>query len=63
MRNEGESSDSADPDAVAGKVKFANRTLAGPGWRVIDVTRRSIEETAASIMQMLTEARQSEPEH
>ena len=63
MLNEGDSSEYADPDAVAEEVKFANRIIAGPGWPVIDVTRRSIEETAASIMQMLTEARQSEPEH
>ena len=63
MLNEGDSSEYADPDAVAEEVKFAIRIIAGPGWPVIDVTRRSIEETAASIMQMLTEARQSEPEH
>lgn len=63
MLNEGDSSEYADPDAVAEEVKFANRIIAGPGWPVIDVTRRSIEETAASIMQMLIEARQSEPGH
>jgi regulator of PEP synthase PpsR (kinase-PPPase family) len=60
--NEGGGSEYADPDAVAEEVKLANRTIAGRGWPVIDVTRRSIEETAASIMQMLTEARQPEPE-
>ena len=62
MLNEGDSSEYADPDAVAEEVKFANRIIAGPGWPVIDVTRRSIEETAASIMQLLSEARQLEPE-
>jgi regulator of PEP synthase PpsR (kinase-PPPase family) len=62
MLNEGDSSEYADPDAVAEEVKFANRIIAGPGWPVIDVTRRSIEETAASIMQMLAEFRQLEPE-
>jgi regulator of PEP synthase PpsR (kinase-PPPase family) len=62
MLNEGDSSEYADPDAVAEEVKFANRIIAGPGWPVIDVTRRSIEETAASIMQMLAEFHQLEPE-
>ena len=59
MLNEGDASEYADPDAVAEEVKFANRVIAGPGWPVIDVTRRSIEETAASIMQMLAASRQS----
>ncbi|MEE2760771.1 MAG: pyruvate, water dikinase regulatory protein [Pseudomonadota bacterium] len=59
MLNEGDTSEYADPDTVAEEVKFANRIIAGPGWPVIDVTRRSIEETAASIMQMLAEFRQS----
>lgn len=62
MLNEGAQSEYADPDAVAEEVKFANRIIAGPGWPVIDVTRRSIEETAASIMQLLSEARQPELE-
>ena len=62
MLNEGDISEYADPDAVAEEVKFANRIIAGPGWPVIDVTRRSIEETAASIMQLLSEARQPESE-
>ncbi|HIG17781.1 MAG TPA: signal recognition particle protein, partial [Candidatus Handelsmanbacteria bacterium] len=59
MLNEGDTSEYADPDAVAEEVKFANRIIAGPGWPVIDVTRRSIAETAASIMPLLTEARQN----
>ncbi|MBT3550489.1 MAG: kinase/pyrophosphorylase [Rhodospirillaceae bacterium] len=62
MLNEGAQSEYADPDAVAEEVKFANRIIAGPGWPVIDVTRRSIEETAASIMQLLSETRQPELE-
>jgi len=39
-----------DPDAVAREVTFARRMFADNGWPVIDVTRRSIEETAAAII-------------
>ncbi|MAF49434.1 MAG: pyruvate, water dikinase regulatory protein [Rhodospirillales bacterium] len=62
MLNEGDESEYADPEAVAEEVKFANRIIAGQDWPVIDVTRRSIEETAASIMQMLSIASQPEQE-
>ena len=42
----------ADPDQVAEEVSYAKRLFAREKWQVIDVTRRSIEETAATIIQM-----------
>ncbi len=42
-----------DPDVISGEVASARRLFADRGWPVIDVTRRSIEETAAELMNML----------
>jgi regulator of PEP synthase PpsR (kinase-PPPase family) len=42
-----------DIDAVRAEVREARRVFAERHWPVIDVTRRSIEETAASIMKLL----------
>jgi regulator of PEP synthase PpsR (kinase-PPPase family) len=42
-----------DIDAVRAEVREARRIFAERHWPVIDVTRRSIEETAASIMKLL----------
>jgi regulator of PEP synthase PpsR (kinase-PPPase family) len=42
----------ADAEKVAEEVKFARRMFADRGWPVIDVTRRSIEETAAAIIRL-----------
>ncbi|MBS28198.1 MAG: phosphoenolpyruvate synthase regulatory protein [Alphaproteobacteria bacterium] len=39
-----------DPDEVRAELTEARRYFARNGWPVIDVTRRSIEETAAAIM-------------
>lgn len=44
-----------DPDAVSTELSFARRMFADNGWPVIDVTRRSIEETAAAIMNLCQE--------
>lgn len=46
-----------DPDAVADEVMQSRRLCARRGWPVIDVTRRSIEETAASILDLLRDHR------
>ena len=48
--NEQRQTSYADSDAVTAEVKFARRMFADRGWPVIDVTRRSIEETAAAII-------------
>lgn len=44
--------DYVDPDAVAKETAFARRLFADNGWPVIDVTRRSIEEAAAAIINL-----------
>ena len=41
-----------DPLQVEEEVRQARRLFAESGWPVIDVTRRSIEETAAAILQL-----------
>ncbi len=44
-----------DEDAVREEVLFAKRLFQRKGWPVIDVSRRSIEETAAKIINHLNE--------
>jgi regulator of PEP synthase PpsR (kinase-PPPase family) len=46
-----------DPDAVADEIVQSRRLCARKGWPVIDVTRRSIEETAAGILDLLRDHR------
>ena len=52
------SADYVDPDKVQEEVVAARRLFARLGCPVIDVTRRSIEETAAEIIGLLTQRRQ-----
>lgn len=47
--------DYVDQDAVAREVAFARRIFADNGWPVIDMTRRSIEEAAAAIINLFNE--------
>jgi hypothetical protein len=44
-----------DEERVEQEVAFARRMFADNGWPVIDVTRRSIEETAAAVIKLYTE--------
>jgi hypothetical protein len=46
-----------DRDAVAEEVAFSRRLCAKHNWPSIDVTRRSIEETAAAVMALLAAKR------
>jgi [pyruvate, water dikinase]-phosphate phosphotransferase / [pyruvate, water dikinase] kinase len=46
-----------DRQAVAEEIAFSRRLCARHNWPLIDVTRRSIEETAAAIMALLAERR------
>jgi regulator of PEP synthase PpsR (kinase-PPPase family) len=46
-----------DRQAVAEEIAFSRKLCAKHNWPVIDVTRRSIEETAAAVMALLTERR------
>lgn len=46
-----------DQEAVAREVAYARRMFADNGWPIIDVTRRSIEETAAAVIALVSERR------
>jgi regulator of PEP synthase PpsR (kinase-PPPase family) len=46
-----------DKIAVAEEVSFSRRLCVKHNWPTIDVTRRSIEETAAAVMRLLSERR------
>jgi len=46
-----------DREAVAEEVAFSRRLCAKHSWPSIDVTRRSIEETAAAVLTLLAERR------
>jgi regulator of PEP synthase PpsR (kinase-PPPase family) len=48
-----------DKKAVAEEVAFSRKLCAKHNWPSIDVTRRSIEETAAAVMRLLTERRRA----
>ncbi|MGC2779320.1 MAG: pyruvate, water dikinase regulatory protein [Bradyrhizobium sp.] len=52
-----EDSQYIDKQAVAEEVAFSRRLCARHNWPSIDVTRRSIEETAAAVMALLGERR------
>ena len=41
-----------DRDSVAEEIAFSRRLCARHSWPIIDVTRRSIEETAAAIVDL-----------
>jgi hypothetical protein len=45
--------DYAELERVRAELIYARRLFARHGWPVIDVTRRSVEETAAAIFQLL----------
>ena len=44
-----------DAEHVAREVQYARRMFADNGWPVIDVSRRSIEETAAAVINLYNE--------
>jgi regulator of PEP synthase PpsR (kinase-PPPase family) len=46
-----------DRQAVAEEIAFSRKLCAKHGWQLIDVTRRSIEETAAAVLALLGERR------
>ena len=53
--NQSPETDYVDNDAVAAELAFARRMFADHGWPVIDVTRRSIEESALAIVKLYRE--------
>ncbi|HET9628922.1 MAG TPA: pyruvate, water dikinase regulatory protein [Novosphingobium sp.] len=55
--NQSPSTHYVDHEQVSREVQFARRMFADNGWPVIDVTRRSIEETAAAVIRLHQENR------
>lgn len=53
--NQDEITDYADEEAVRDEITQANRLFQRNKWKTIDVSRRSVEETAAAILNMLHE--------
>jgi len=49
----GSSTDYVDPEAVRAELLWAKRLCAKRGWPMIDVTRRSIEETSATVLHLM----------
>ncbi len=48
-----DSGEYVDQDAVKAEILWVRRLCTRRGWPVIDVTRRSIEETAATVVQLM----------
>lgn len=55
MMHEKQDTDYTDPELVMAEVTAARRLYQQQGWPILDVTRRSIEETAAAIIQLYTD--------
>lgn len=58
MLKQGEHTAYVDPEQVKNEVAEARKLFSKMHWPVIDVTRRSIEETAAAILQHYTKFRE-----
>ncbi len=59
---EGRETSYVDEDVVKAELAYARRMFADNGWPVIDVSRRSIEETAAAIIKLVDD-RRADAEH
>lgn len=46
----------ASEEAVREEITWANRLFARMKWKTIDVSRRSVEETAAAILNTISES-------
>lgn len=55
--NESKETDYVDDEAVQAEIRYARRMFADNDWPVIDVTRRSIEETAAAVISLYHEVK------
>jgi len=62
LRAEHDADQYVDRQAVAGEIAAARKLCAKHSWPIIDVTRRSIEETAAEVMALLAERRRLSPQ-
>ena len=52
MQGHTEETDYVDLDAVSEEIREAKALYAEQNWPIIDVTRKSVEETAATILQL-----------
>jgi regulator of PEP synthase PpsR (kinase-PPPase family) len=50
-----------DKQSVTEEVAFARKLSAKHDWPLLDVTRRSIEETAAAIMKLYSDRQRNRP--
>lgn len=57
LLNQGDDTSYTDPERVRDELLEARRLFTRKGWAVIDVSRRSIEETAAEVMMLLARRR------
>ena len=53
-------SDYIEPDAVRAEIAATRQLFENNDWPMIDVSRRSIEETAAAVMNLLTERKETQ---
>ncbi len=60
--NQAPDTDYVDEGKVKSELAYARRIFADNGWPVIDVTRRSIEESAAAIINLYNERRGRGPD-
>lgn len=58
---EGRDTPYVDLEAVRAEVTATRKLYENHGWPAIDVTRRSVEETAAAVLNLLNERGESEP--
>lgn len=61
MINSTDETSYTDIETVRAEVAQSRKLFSRHGWPVLDVSRRSIEETAAAIMQMIAERREKAP--
>lgn len=54
LLDQDENTDYVDPEMVSKEINEARRLYAKHDWPVVNVSRKSIEETAATVMQMLS---------
>ena len=57
---ESRSTDYVDPRLITDELMVMKSLCSQNDWPMIDVTRRSVEETAASILNMLAESKRQE---
>ena len=53
--NQAPETDYVNEEKVKAETQYARRMFADNGWPMIDVTRRSIEESAAAIINLYNE--------